>query len=125
MPRGHKKDFLATAARKFKCGASFVSTDGHDFLSGKDWKARVREMLERDGFMCRWPREVPTRIGGVTMELICAAAADHPHHIIHRSKGGSDDLSNLMSICFQHHLIAHKERNPRWSKKEPADVHTL
>jgi hypothetical protein len=55
---------------------------------------------------------------GFPYRRACCAPADHPHHIIHRGNGGSDDLSNLQSLCFEHHLIAHKDRNPRWSKRE-------
>jgi hypothetical protein len=34
----------------------------------------------------------------------CSRAATHAHHIIPRSRGGSDDPSNLVSVCTVHHL---------------------
>src|SRR4051794_18036262 len=49
-----------------------------------------RKILERDGGVCQVPG--------------CSRAADHVHHIRFRSAGGSDDPSNLTSICSVHHL---------------------
>ena len=34
----------------------------------------------------------------------CSRAAVHAHHIKPRSQGGSDDPSNLISLCAAHHL---------------------
>jgi 5-methylcytosine-specific restriction endonuclease McrA len=47
-------------------------------------------MSERDGYVCTVPG--------------CSRAADHAHHIKFRSHGGSDDLSNMTSLCAVHHL---------------------
>jgi hypothetical protein len=49
-----------------------------------------RRVLERDRFLCQVPG--------------CSRAADHAHHIEYRSRGGSDDLTNLTSACAVHHL---------------------
>jgi HNH endonuclease len=49
-----------------------------------------RRVLERDRFLCQVPG--------------CSRAADHAHHIDYRSRGGSDDPSNLVSLCAVHHL---------------------
>src|SRR4051812_29420406 len=49
-----------------------------------------RRVLERDGYVCTVPG--------------CSRAADHAHHIRFRSRGGSDDLSNMTSLCASHHL---------------------
>ena len=35
----------------------------------------------------------------------CSRAAVHAHHIIPRSRGGTDDPSNLVSLCAAHHLF--------------------
>ena len=56
-----------------------------------------RQALERDKGLCTVPW--------------CSKAADHAHHIDFRSHGGSDDLSNLTSLCATHHLQGvHKGR---------------
>jgi hypothetical protein len=34
----------------------------------------------------------------------CSRAAAHAHHVVFRSAGGSDDDSNLVSLCAAHHL---------------------
>jgi hypothetical protein len=49
-----------------------------------------KQILERDEGLCRVPG--------------CSRAADHAHHIVYRSAGGSDDPSNLISLCAAHHL---------------------
>jgi HNH endonuclease len=49
-----------------------------------------REVLARDNWLCQVPG--------------CSGAAAHVHHIVFRSAGGSDDPSNLVSLCAAHHL---------------------
>jgi hypothetical protein len=49
-----------------------------------------RRILERDKGLCRVPG--------------CSLAANHAHHIRFLSEGGSDDPSNLISLCAAHHL---------------------
>jgi 5-methylcytosine-specific restriction endonuclease McrA len=34
----------------------------------------------------------------------------HPHHIVYRSAGGSDDLSNLVTLCAKCHDDVHGGR---------------
>ena len=38
---------------------------------------------------------------------ICGYHADPPHHIRTRGAGGSDEASNLLSLCTAHHREAH------------------
>jgi len=47
-------------------------------------------VLERDGWRCTNPG--------------CSRPAAHVHHIEFRSHGGSDEESNLTSVCAAHHL---------------------
>jgi hypothetical protein len=62
------------------------------------WQEKLRERttpqkraLARDGWRCTVPG--------------CSRMALHAHHIEFRSKGGSDDLANLTSLCPMHHLL--------------------
>jgi hypothetical protein len=32
----------------------------------------------------------------------------NPHHIIYRSRGGSDKVTNLVLLCFFHHRLVHE-----------------
>ncbi len=121
-------DALTTMARLFKHPKSRVMLDGREILYGLDYKARVREVLERDGYKCQWPTgpacnllrpwEVPLsehapKCGG--------SANNHPHHIVKRSKLRDDRAENLMAICDAHHKIAHPEFRPRWTRKPAAE----
>src|SRR3954464_9710132 len=68
-----------------------------------------KQVLERDGGLCTVPW--------------CSRAAEHVHHIRFRSRGGSDELSNLTSICAIHHLQGvHKGRIRLWGEA-PDNLH--
>ena len=49
-----------------------------------------RRALERDGGFCQVPG--------------CSRAAVHAHHVVWRSRGGTDEPENLVSLCAAHHL---------------------
>ena len=59
-----------------------------------EWAARRRSVGDRDHWMCRACREVAIVFGD-------------PHHIVYRSAGGSDDLSNLVWLCRTCHDAEH------------------
>ncbi|MFL5434503.1 MAG: HNH endonuclease, partial [Myxococcales bacterium] len=82
------------AGRWISAGECLVRIAQH-FID--NWEAALavrstlqKRVLERDGYVCTVPG--------------CSRAADHAHHIKFRSRGGSDDLSNLTSLCAVHHL---------------------
>ena len=65
-----------------------------------DNKLRAK-VFERDRFRCRG----------------CAKQAEEVHHIIFRSQGGTDEMSNLVAICRDCHDMAHGKRSgvlPAW-----------
>ncbi len=49
-----------------------------------------RASLARDRGYCQMPG--------------CSRAAAHAHHVVYRSRGGADDVENLVSLCSAHHL---------------------
>jgi hypothetical protein len=68
-----------------------------------------KRVIERDGGLCTVPW--------------CSRAAEHVHHIRFRSRGGSDELSNLTSLCAIHHLQGvHKGRIRVWGSA-PDNLH--
>ena len=76
------------------------------------WKAALtqantvqRRVLERDGWRCTNPG--------------CSRAAAHVHHVEFRSHGGSDEESNLTSVCAAHHLRGIHMGRLRVSGKAP------
>ena len=34
----------------------------------------------------------------------------HPHHVIYKSQQGPDDLTNLLTLCWQCHHAAHEKK---------------
>ncbi len=56
----------------------------------KERSTLQRRVLERERGLCQAPG--------------CSRAAAHAHHIVYRSRGGSDRESNLLSLCAGHHL---------------------
>ena len=64
-----------------------------------------RRVLERDRWLCQVPG--------------CSRPAAHVHHIEFRSAGGSDDPSNLVSLCAAHHLRGIHMGRLRVSGKAP------
>lgn len=45
----------------------------------------------------------------------CTGSADHAHHVLPRSAGGTDTLGNLLGVCWKCHdrLHAHPEESRR------------
>lgn len=58
-----------------------------------DSKIRQR-VRRRDKDLCRW----------------CGARGEQIHHVIYRSHGGRDHMSNLLLLCERHHQKAHSNK---------------
>jgi len=84
-------------------------------LSRLEWNVRKGEVFLRDKgcqyYTLRFtnPNLPPDAIG-------CEGILD-VHHIVHRSKGGTDALDNLTLLCRRHHNMMHPEKRLRWSKR--------
>ena len=86
---------LRAAAKRWKwaeeclvaLAAHFVWTYKHLLKRARTLQRRIRD---RDRHVCQVPG--------------CSRAAVHAHHIIPKSKGGTDDEWNLVSLCANHHL---------------------
>ena len=48
-------------------------------------------------------------------EICSLLAMRHPHHIVSRGAGGSDDPANLIWLCAQHHTEAHTLGRDTWA----------
>ncbi len=67
---------------------TFLAASGRE---GRQESKVRRQALERAGYRCEAPG--------------CACRTNlHVHHIVRRSQGGSDELSNLCVVCASHHL---------------------
>lgn len=47
--------------------------------------------------------------------IFCESKIDHYHHIIPRSKQGSNTLPNIVGLCEKHHILVHTEQE--WTNK--------
>lgn len=75
---------------------------GYLSVTGRDWiKARTAALI-RDDYKCQAhklglshePCQAPKR-------KLCV------HHIIRRVDGGTHDLDNLITVCYEHHCAIH------------------
>ena len=41
---------------------------------------------------------------------VCGSQANAVHHIVYRSRGGGNDITNLMALCQHCHELAHEEK---------------
>lgn len=94
MPRG-KTDVTETAARNFSDKRSRVMLDGRLSLKGKDMSEQRHRVFLRDQGRCQ---NCGAWVGEDYGEM---------HHIIHRGKGGSDDIENLSWSCRKCHRSHH------------------
>jgi 5-methylcytosine-specific restriction endonuclease McrA len=76
-----------------------------------DWPRTARRILKRDRHKC----------------YVCGAKATEVDHVVPASKGGTDDDSNLRSICRRCHRAKTgregQARSPFRSAKRPAEPH--
>lgn len=47
--------------------------------------------------------------------IFCDKAIDHYHHVVPRSKRGSETLTNRVGLCADHHILVHN--NEKWKAK--------
>jgi 5-methylcytosine-specific restriction endonuclease McrA len=69
------------------------------------WLTLVRQVAARDGGHCKVCGVRVTAPGDGDPRRFA-----HTHHIVYRSAGGSDDLSNLVLLCGQCHDDEHQHR---------------
>lgn len=67
-----------------------------------DWDSRRRRVYERDGYECQNCGRSGGSSGGAEL---------HAHHIVPKAKGGSHNISNLITICEQCHKAVHNDTN--------------
>jgi hypothetical protein len=93
-------------------GEALVAISVHFIVT---WAAEVRRLLRATG-------DVVLRDGGVCQIPGCSLPAAQVHHIIPRSKGGTDDPSNLIALCTPHHLLGVHDGNVEITGTAPDGV---
>lgn len=113
-PRGAKRAFAATEAKNYLDPRSFVSLDSHEYLYGDDIGERRREVWERAHGYC----EVKQAPG-------CSGLVSWIYGELHHKQGGlvgrNDDMENLLWSCMACHRYEHRNRNPKFSQREPVE----
>lgn len=101
MPRGAKRALADTRERHFINKRSFVSTDGHEYLYGKDKAKRYREFVESSSPYC-------ANCGRISYDN------GEMDHIQGGLVGRCDCLHNLQWLCKSCHRAKHVQ--VKWSK---------
>jgi len=96
------KDKEETLKRSFADKRSYVRNDKSEVLYGPDWLARKFDLWQRSNGCCEY-------------FVRCTALAEDAHHVIRRSKGRDDRLSNLQALCRYHHRLIDR-RQTQWTK---------
>jgi len=65
-----------------------------------DWNSRRQQVLERDEFICQNCGIQGGSHGNAEL---------HAHHVVPKSRGGSHDVSNLISLCSDCHNTVHSK----------------
>jgi hypothetical protein len=88
--------------RRLACDASIViaSKDGERHVLQAGAKAPAIPASTR--------RAVHRRDGGCRFPGCSARAFTNIHHLHHRAQGGSNDLRNLLELCWHHHRLVHE-----------------
>ena len=88
--------------RRLACDASIVvvNRDGERTVLQAGEKAPAIPASTR--------RAVHRRDGGCRFPGCSARAFTNIHHLHHRAKGGSNDLRNLLELCWHHHRLVHE-----------------
>lgn len=65
------------------------------------------------------------RDGGCTISGCDSRYRLEPHHIVHRSHGGSNDPENLATLCWYHHHVAIHQHGRQLDPKSPPQNRTF
>ena len=75
-------------------------------LTGRKYQKLAYKVRERDGNCC----------------ILCGRGAGHVHHIVFRSQGGEDKMSNLVTLCERCHQEAHGVGRCQHSQEEIREI---
>lgn len=100
VKNGRKTCSRACMAALYRDSKAFAGPANPTWTGGDSnyWKRKARE---RDDFTCQY------KGCGVRDE----GTGTHAHHVVPQRFGGTDDLSNLVTVCVRHHLqVEHRAR---------------
>jgi hypothetical protein len=98
---GPLKRYTPVRKRKPRTGDVTIGKTGRVRLRGKVLEALRRDCFERDRYRCRCKHPEPG------CGELCNWEYDDMAHIVSRGAGGSDELSNVLTMKHEHHLATH------------------
>ena len=92
-------------------------------LKGKDMESLRREAFDRDGYRCQHVLVCAEMNFEELKPILCLRPitweTGHLAHIISRGAGGKDELSNVLTKCPFHHMVAEHSYGPSGIKPVP------
>jgi len=70
------------------------------------------------GYGYEWRKIRDAYLAGHPWCEVCGELATDVDHIVSRRRGGTDDDSNLMSLCHTHHSRKTAKQDGRWGKNQ-------
>lgn len=81
-----------------------------------DWNSRRKKVYRRDGYECQNCGAIGGKKGNAEL---------HAHHVVPKSKGGSHDTSNLVTVCKECHNAVHGSKQAPTSASQSSFVHVI
>lgn len=73
------------------------------YMNSEEWRTKRKQRLEIDRHQCQYPKEC----GGICGDSGSKTNYLEVHHIRYPKKLGTEGMSDLITLCKQHHEITH------------------
>jgi 5-methylcytosine-specific restriction endonuclease McrA len=105
------KDYVERESAYRQGLQSFCSEDHFHSLNYSKYKKRKSSLIKKSkNDLSKDDKLEIIRLDGYSCRFCNRRNALHVHHVIYRSEGGSNDQSNLITLCYEHHDLIHSNK---------------